>query len=151
MKTFEITQANRMALLKLTSGLSSSQLQTIPSGFSNNILWNLAHMVAIQQKLMYGLSGLPYVLPEKFVKNYENGTFPKENVDDDEIKTIREYLETSIPKATEDWETGKLKTVIPFETRIKVRLAEFDEVVQFNQFHEGVHTGIILCILKFIR
>lgn len=132
MRTFELTKANRMALLKLTSGLSSSQIQTTPSGFRNNILWNLTHIVTIQQKSEYVRFGVPYALPEKFLKKYENATFHKENMDVDEIKTTSEYLETSIPKASEEWETGKLRIVIPFETRIKVRLAQFVEVAQFN-------------------
>ena len=150
LKHFELTQANRRALLKLTSGMSAEQLQTIPPGYNNNIIWNLGHIVAIQQKLMYGLSGNPFKVPNEFVFEYQNGTFPKERIEDQEISIIRQYLETTIDEAKMDWENGLFHNITAFDTRIKVKLENFEDITLFNFFHEGIHTGHILCLIKFI-
>lgn len=65
-KSFEIIRKTRQAILSQVSELTIGQLNEIPAGFNNNIIWNLAHMVAAQQGICYVRGGLPLVIKEKF-------------------------------------------------------------------------------------
>ena len=49
----------RKNFIELVEGLSIEELNTMPTGFSNNIIWNFAHTLAAQQIVCYKLSGLP--------------------------------------------------------------------------------------------
>ena len=46
-------------MLGSISSLSPRQLNEIPPGFNNNIIWNLAYLIACQQGVCYFCGGLP--------------------------------------------------------------------------------------------
>jgi hypothetical protein len=48
----------RTSLLNMISGLSLEQINKVPEGFNNNIIWNLGHLVSAQQGICYSRSGL---------------------------------------------------------------------------------------------
>ena len=62
-----ITLQNRKALKKILDFHTLDQINHIPNGFNNNILWNCAHVIAVQQMLTYGLNNLPFGIPKEFV------------------------------------------------------------------------------------
>ncbi|NNL10061.1 MAG: DinB family protein, partial [Croceitalea sp.] len=74
---FIIAQQNRKILYQYLKNTPKEALFLVPKGFNNNIWWNIAHVVVTQQKLVYGLSGLPLVIDDALVKKYEKGTYPK--------------------------------------------------------------------------
>ena len=74
-KQFEILNATRNNVLKAIEGLTLNQLNTIPKGFKNNIIWNVAHIVVTQQLLCYKLSGLEMVLDSGFVDLFKKNSF----------------------------------------------------------------------------
>ena len=47
--TFKIWETNRKHYLKLIENYSLEQLNKIPEGFSNNLAWNLGHIIVAQQ------------------------------------------------------------------------------------------------------
>ena len=57
-KAIEIIKLPRVHLLDVVKDLSIEQLNHIPDGFNNNIIWNLAHIVATQQNICYKRAGL---------------------------------------------------------------------------------------------
>ena len=57
--TFKILETSRNIYLKFLEGYTLEQLNKIPEGFSNNLIWNIGHIVVSQQGLIYRLSGLP--------------------------------------------------------------------------------------------
>ncbi|MGB3545158.1 DinB family protein, partial [Rubrivirga sp.] len=64
----------RQSLVAITDALEDDARLTVPDGFSNHVLWNLAHVVVTQQLLVYGLSGLPLNVPDEWVLAYRKGT-----------------------------------------------------------------------------
>ncbi|MCZ0211646.1 DinB family protein, partial [Streptomyces sp. UMAF16] len=54
----------RKYLIEMCEPLSVVQLNTIPNGFNNNIIWNFGHLIAAQQGLCYIRSGLKPVVDE---------------------------------------------------------------------------------------
>jgi len=50
-KHFDFLLSIRKNLLTYLDSLTPEQLGYIPTGFSNNIFWNIAHCIAVQQFL----------------------------------------------------------------------------------------------------
>jgi uncharacterized damage-inducible protein DinB len=48
-REIEIIKLPRQRILDEISHLSVEQLNKVPTGFNNNIIWNLGHMIAAQQ------------------------------------------------------------------------------------------------------
>jgi hypothetical protein len=40
----------------MLAGYTLEQLNKIPEGYNNNLIWNIAHVVVVQQMLVYKLS-----------------------------------------------------------------------------------------------
>ena len=74
--TFKICETSRSLYLKIIESYSLEQLNTIPEGFSNNLIWNLGHIIVAQQGLVYRLSGLPSNVSEEMTNTYKNGSKP---------------------------------------------------------------------------
>jgi len=51
-QTFDITRKSRKLLSQFLEDYTLEQLNAIPEGFSNNLIWNLVHIVVVQQMLV---------------------------------------------------------------------------------------------------
>ncbi len=128
--------------------MGSDDLTTIPKGFKNNILWNIAHSITIQQRLAYSLSGEKMHIPEDFVEKYGNGSVPEENITAEEINRVESLLFSPLEKTKEDYEKGIFKTFTTYTTSAKITLKNIDDAILFNSYHEGLHLGYIFAIRK---
>ena len=77
-REFDILKITRENILKAVQNLSDEQLLKIPSGYNNNILWNMGHVVSSTQKLTYGLAGIPIGIPEEIPVLFGKGSDPKQ-------------------------------------------------------------------------
>ena len=91
-KQFEIFKIYRKSLVQEIDDLSLEQLQKIPEGFKNNIFWNVAHTLVSQQILHYKMSGLNPLITNDWIENYQNGTFPRFVITEDEIDYLKSKL-----------------------------------------------------------
>ena len=67
---FKIWETSRRHYLKFFDGYTLEQLNRIPEGFSNNLIWNIGHIIVSQQSLVYRLSGLPTYVSEEMTNTY---------------------------------------------------------------------------------
>ncbi len=84
-----ITLQNRKNLLAILENTSKEDLLRIPKEFSNNIWWNIAHVVVTQQILVYKFSGLPMLVSDELVAKFMKGTVPDGTATDIEIKRLQ--------------------------------------------------------------
>ena len=147
-KQFNITLQNRKVLRSILTKLPNDVLNKIPEGYRNNLWWNLAHIVATQQILLYRLSGLPTRVDEAFVDRYKKGTAPESVPSKDEINDLSEILISSALQAEEDYNKGLFSQYNEYTTSTKVTLSSVEDGINFNIFHEGLHLGVILSQLK---
>ena len=146
-----LLQQTRPLVLRLVDGLSHQDLLTIPTGFSNNILWNLGHLVVTQQLLHYGLSNLPLNVPDELVAQCRKGTSPAAWDTPPDLDEIKRLL-IELPRQLEaDLETGQFTTFRSYMTSVGVELVDLKTALSFNQYHEGLHTGSILALRRAVR
>ena len=91
-KQFEILKASRIIILKVIENLSLEQINKIPTGFKNNIAWNVAHLLVTHQLLLYKLSGLPIAISDEMVKKYTKGSAPESDIIQQELEQIKEQF-----------------------------------------------------------
>ncbi|MBT8186546.1 MAG: DinB family protein [Croceitalea sp.] len=148
---FIIAQQNRKILYQYLKNTPKEALFLVPKGFNNNIWWNIAHVVVTQQKLVYGLSGLPLVIDDALVKKYEKGTYPKGVPNDVEFENIKKLLFSTIEQTKHDLENGLFVNFTPYMTTPKIPLNSVEDAIAFNMFHEGIHLGTIMALAKTIQ
>lgn len=140
----------RASLVAITDALSSQARLEIPAGFSNHVLWNLAHVVVTQQLLVYGLSGLPLNVPDGWVAAYRKGTAPTAGESVATYEEVR-HAALDLPSRTlADLEAGRFAEFRRYVTTPGVALESVGDAVRFNLYHEGLHLGTILALRKLV-
>ena len=151
MKTqFNILKTSRKILLKTIEDLTLEQLHTIPKSSKNNIIWNLIHLLVTQQLLHYKLSGLDCLIPDDLIDGHRKGTAPTKEFTASEVEVIKELFIGLPATLEEDYETGIFKNYTEYPTSTGFVLDSMDAAISFNNFHEGVHLGIILGLKKLV-
>ncbi|MCB0550895.1 MAG: DinB family protein [Phaeodactylibacter sp.] len=145
---FQILHTTRENILQLLNGLNSDQLNTIPPGFSNNVLWNAGHILATQQLLLYGLSGQDLLLPGDFIDRFRKGTHPKEVYEEEVIGFIKGKLRPTAQQAAMDYERGLFTAFKAYPTSYGIELKDIRQAIQFNNVHEGLHFGYMMSLRK---
>jgi hypothetical protein len=147
---FNITGTSRKVLSQFLQNYTLDQLNTIPDGFKNNIIWNIGHVIVVQQMLIYKLSGLPMLVSDQMVEQYKRGTKPEADVTQEEVDLIRSLLFKTIDKTETDFNNGIFKDYQEFTAISGFTMTNVQDAISFNNYHEALHTGIIMGIRKFI-
>jgi hypothetical protein len=147
-KQFEILEKTRLQVLEQLQGLSTEQLNEIPAGFNNNIIWNVAHLIAAQQGVCYLRPGFELRVAEKYFNLYKPGSKPEAFVTAEEVQDICELLLTSLAQFKSDYENKVITSYVPWTTRYGVALDTIEDAIRFLPFHEGLHLGYILALKR---
>ena len=147
-KQFEILVATRNNILKTIDGLTIEELNKIPTGFKNSIIWNVAHILVTQQLLCYKLSGLEMEVDESFIDLFKKGSEANYEVDQEETVLIKEQLMVLASKLKDDYQAGIFKNYTTYPTSYNVILNSIDDAIAFNNIHEGLHLGYIMAMKK---
>ena len=148
--TFKIWETSRNIYLKLIERYSLEQLNKIPDGFSNNLIWNLGHIIVSQQGLVYRLSGLPMNVSTEMMEKYKNGSKPTGTATQEEVDELKILLFSLLHQTKEDYANGKFVSFNEYTTGTGFHLASTEEAIEFNNYHEGIHLGFMMNIRKFL-
>lgn len=147
---FEITHQSRKIISELLQNLTLEQLNKIPDGFNNNIIWNIGHIIVVQQMLVYHLSNLPMLVSDAMVEKYKRGTKPEQEVTPSEIVEMQSLLFETITNTAIDFNCQRFKNYNEFTTMMGFKLRNVEDALAFNYYHEAIHIGIIMGIKKFV-
>ncbi|MEM1220229.1 MAG: DinB family protein [Bacteroidota bacterium] len=145
-----VTRATRSNFRRIMDGLSLEQMNTIPEGFNNNILWNAGHVVATSLLLSYGLSGLEVPLGAELIPGFRKGTRPDGLYSQKELSNILALMDTTLVRLEQDYQAGIFKQFRPYETSYGVKLQTIEEGMNFNGVHEAMHLGNVLSMRKLV-
>lgn len=140
----------RLKVLEVIKPLTIEQVNLIPPGFNNNIIWNLGHMVAAQQGVCYKRAGQETVVGEDFFNRYKPGSKPEQFLDTSEFGKIIGLLSSTITQLEADLKTDMFTNYPAFTTRYGIELTSIDDAVEFLPFHEGLHIGTIVAMSKIV-
>ncbi len=149
-QTFKAWSTGRRLCLDVLNNYSLEQLNKIPEGFSNNLAWNLGHIIVAQQMIVYKGSGLSINIPDAMVEQYKPGTKPTEAISQAEADELKTLLLSLIPKTEADHKKGLFTTYTERTTITGFHLGSIEDAVEFNNYHEGLHLGMMMSIRKFV-
>lgn len=147
---FDITLKSRAVLKTFMETYTLEALNKIPIGFNNNVVWNIAHTIAVQQSLVYRLSGLPTLISQEMLTKYAKGTFPERDLTQAEVDEIKSLLFSTIERTKEDFENSVFQNYHEYTVTTKSTLTNVKDAIEFNNFHEGIHLGYILALKNSI-
>jgi len=150
MKTaFKTWTTSRQLYLKFFD-YSLEQLNKIPEGFNNNLIWNIGHIIVAQQSLVYRSSTLPLYISDEMVDLYKPGTKPTGTTTQAEVDELKELLISLVGKTETDFNNGIFTSYNERTTITGFHLASIKDAVEFNNYHEGLHLGYMMSIRKFV-
>lgn len=147
-----LTLQTRKNFLAILESSSIPELNAIPIGFNNNVIWNIAHIVATMDILYYSLNELTPKLNSSFIDNYRKGTKPAEMVDQAMVVTLKLDLINQLERIEVDIKEGIFPQNLPkaYTTSYNFELKTLDDIIRFNQVHEALHMGIVMSLRKFV-
>ena len=150
--TLNVLPNTRKVFERIIENTSLENLNTIPTGFNNNIIWNIGHVVVTQQLLVYKLSGLPMMVSDVLVEKYKKETKPEGDITQQEVNEIKALLFSTTEKIKEDYSNDMFKNYNEYTVSTTGNtLTNIDEAFQFTLFHEGIHLGYIMALLRTIK
>jgi hypothetical protein len=147
---FDISSKTRYFFKNILDGYTLDQLNIIPDGFNNNIFWNIKHVIITQQLLVYNLSGLPMMVSDEEVEQFQKGSKPSQEAANKDLTLLKEQLFSTLEQTKKDYKNGLFKKYDDYTVTTKSTLTNVEEALEFNNFHEGIHLGYVLALLRVI-
>lgn len=150
--TFRILRQGRDNYISILDSFNLDQLNTVPIGYNNNLIWNIAHVVATFDILAYKLNGLAPKLDMKFIDEFKKGTSPTRIVNQEFVDDLKSKLKSQINQVKEDVQANIFPSIMPrpYMTSYHYELKTIEDIMHFNLIHESLHLGIIMSLRKFI-
>lgn len=141
----------RKAILALLEPLTDEQLNHVPTGFNNNLLWNLGHLLTTQQGIAYLRAGLAPVISEELMNRYKSGTKPEQAASSAEIIELKSLFLSIADTFEADIARG-LFAAYPDWThaRTGIEVNGLTGVLGFLTFHESLHYGYMMAMKKTV-
>lgn len=150
--SLEVLTNTRIFFNKYLEKTSLEDLNKIPQGFNNNIIWNVGHIVVTQQLLAYKLSGLPMMVSETLIAKYMKGTKPEGFVPQEEVDDIKKLLSVTIEQTKKDFNNNLFKNFHEYTVSTTGNtLTNIDDAFQFILFHEGMHLGYVMALSRAVK
>jgi hypothetical protein len=149
-KEIDILKKTRLFLLNFVSNLNPEQMNRIPAGFNNNIIWNLGHMVAAQQGVCYRRGNLPLLVAEEFFASYKPESTPGEFVLEQQIEQAKHWLISTIDDLKNDYDKGLFAQNPAWTNRYGVVHENINDSIKFLLYHDGIHLGYIMALKRLV-
>lgn len=147
---FDILRQTRKNQLSIIEQFSLEQVNTIPEGFNNNLIWNLGHVIVTQQLLCYKLSGNRLRIDTGLVDKYRKGSKPDAPVGEAAYQQIKDYVFTTVDQMEADHKAGLFENYNPYATSFGITLDSIEIAMAFNNSHEAMHLGTMMALRKVL-
>jgi hypothetical protein len=146
--TIKQTRKNFIQLIEISS---AEELNRIPAGFNNNMIWNFGHIIASQQILCYKLAGIAPRIDQKYILDYQKGTKPEKFIDAEEINFLKGLMLDTIDELADDLKNNIFINYSSIVTSYGVELKSTVDAVQFFPVHDAFHYGCASAIKKALN
>ncbi|MBV7530350.1 DinB family protein [Chitinophaga sp. sic0106] len=146
----EIISHIRAKYLDLFDAFTTEQLNQVPAGFNNNILWNLGHLLVTDELMFYKAAGQPTYLEEGFIARFRRGTKPEGILSEEDTALIKSELATALPRTLENHQRGHFDAYTPMTLSSGIVINNIADAIAFASYHHGLHSAAINNLKKNI-
>ena len=133
---------SRQSFLSLIEDLSLEELNEVPAGFNNNIVWNFGHIIVSTLGLCYIRSQAKPELALPFPGRFGKGTYPELPVTAEELQILKKLATTTIEQLEADLATDIFEKIEVVNTdTFQVPMQTIEEVMMGSVIHENLHLG----------
>jgi hypothetical protein len=140
-KSIEFIKNGRNRLIATLEGLTTEQLNHVPEGYNNNLIWQLGHVIASQQGVTYPKAGLTPIMDPALIEQYGNGTKPENTLDAKQIADLHELSARTLDQFEKDLAADAFKNYESWGFPNGTTFDNIDDAIQMLAFHEGMHYG----------
>jgi hypothetical protein len=140
----------RSKALELIADLSITELNKIPEGFNNNIIWNLGHLIAAQEGIFYLRGKLELTVEQEFFNSFKNGSKPDHMLLTEEIEKIKSLLFSSLDQLELDLDKNIFHNYSAWTTSTGFEINSIEDALDFLPYHEGLHLGQVMAYKRLI-
>lgn len=151
--TFKFIIQTRKAFIQLIDSMTLEQLNEIPAGFNNNIIWNFGHIVVVTPALCYLRTGISNDTTKvKYLQSYVKGSKPTYVVSQEEVDNLKALAISSIEQISKAYYAGVFKDMAPYATdTYKEMMTTIEEVIQLSAGHDNLHFGYAIAQKRIIN
>jgi len=144
---FNQVQAYREETLHLIEDVTEAMADQIPSGFRNNIRWNLGHIYLDQYLWIQHLTKETIPMPDGFREWFSYGTSPADwKTNPPSMEVLKELLRGQ-PEQIRAVYGERLDEEFP---ATEMGMHTIEQVLVRTIFHEGMHIEAIKAIRRFL-
>lgn len=145
---FEQINTYRRELIKIVEEVSDMDSNTIPSGFNNNIRWNLGHILVDQYLWIRVLTKEEMPIPMKFIEWFGYGSSPSQfNEETPNISQLILMLQEQLLIIQDKYQNRLEEEFAPTE----MGMHTIEQVLIRTIFHEGIHFNAIQAIKRQLQ
>ena len=96
------------------------------------------------------MSNVNCLIPEDLITHFRKGTYPDREFNDEEFDEVKDLFIALPETLIEDYEAGIFEEYEEYQTSTGFVLNSLDTAIAFNNYHEGLHLGIIRSIKKIV-
>lgn len=147
---FLALQTTRENIRKTLQEFSINQLNKIPEGYNNNLIWHYGHVIVTQQLLCYKLSNTPMYVGENMVHLYRKGSAPSEFVSEEDYHVLQKLDDKLCQQIKADYANQIFGDYKPYTTSYNITLNNVEDAITFNNVHEGLHLGNMMSMRRLV-
>lgn len=148
---FKILKACRENTIAVLDRCDVEELNVVPSGYNNNLIWNASHMIVVQQLLTYKLSKNIPIIESSLIEKYGKGSKSDGMASQEEVTSIKELLYSTRVTLEEDYNNGLFKEYRRYMTSFGYEIPSIEDAIGFNNAHEGLHLGYMMSMIRNIK
>jgi hypothetical protein len=143
--------ARQMTIGKVES-INEELFNVQPSQFNNTITWNVGHLIAVMDSLLFQRINQTSKLPEGFADLFKGGTRPSDwIVAPPSVVELVELLKKQLNDLNETF-ANRIEEKLSSPLQIRdFKLETVGDVIGFAIVHEGMHTTTISNMVKVIN
>lgn len=144
---FTQLETYRSETIGLVDGMTDEQAEIIPTGFRNNIRWNLGHIYLDQYLWIEAITKEPVEHTDQFNQWFGFGTSPTNFTEETpRLEELKELLQQQPKIIRKHYGDLLEKEFMPTEMGMRT----IEQVLTRTIFHEGLHAGAIISLKRFI-
>lgn len=149
---FKYIIQSRKAFIGLIDSLTIQELNRIPNGFNNNIIWNFGHIIVATQGLCYLRTGVQSDYVVKYASAYNKGAKPSYIVTQEEVDDLKTLAIHTIERIEKDYYANTFTEITPFSTdTYKEIMPTIEDVITTTVGHDNLHYGYSLALLRALK